>query len=107
MDPKNRQKLFEEWMEAHGGILHHVVNGFAAGEDRKDLMQDVMLAVWKSIPLFRGQSQATTFLYRVSHNAALSWRRSERSYGKRIEAAAVLPPPEESPWRCSSTARSS
>ncbi len=90
MEQKDRQKRFEDWMARHMAILHHVVNGFAEGEDRKDLMQDVMLAVWKAIPAFREESQPTTFLYRVSHNAALTWRRSQHSYSKRIEQAEAL-----------------
>lgn len=77
-------------------ILYRVVNGFADGSDRNDLMQEVMLAVWKAIPSFRGQAQATTFLYRVSHNAALTWRRKERNYGKRVEQAEAMPGGENS-----------
>ena len=44
-----------------------------------------MLAVWKSIPSFRGEAKATTFLYRVSHNAALLWIRTEKNYRRRLE----------------------
>ncbi len=87
MEQKDQEKLFEEWMAKHIAIVHHVVNGFAEGEDRKDLRQDVMLAVWKAIPAFRGDSQPTTFIYRVSHNAALTWRRAKQNYSKRIEQA--------------------
>ena len=66
-----QQQQFADWMRDHSAILHHVVNGFVSGDDRNDLMQEVLIAVWKSIPAFRGQSKATTYLYRVSHNAAL------------------------------------
>jgi RNA polymerase sigma-70 factor (ECF subfamily) len=50
-------------------------------------MQEVMLAVWRAIPSFRGQAKATTFLYRVSHNAALTWKRTQQNYRKRIDRA--------------------
>ena len=85
MDLIAQQQRFTDWLREHGRILHHVVNGFAAGADREDLRQEVMLAVWKSIPSFRGQAKASTYLYRVCHNAALLWTRTERNYRQRVE----------------------
>lgn len=85
MEIADQQQRFADWMRAHSAILHHVVNGFAAGDDRSDLLQEVLLAVWKSIPAFRGQAKPTTYLYRVSHNAALLWIRTEKNYRRRVE----------------------
>ncbi|MCW1885548.1 sigma-70 family RNA polymerase sigma factor [Luteolibacter flavescens] len=85
MDTSEHQRKFAEWTGEHGAILHHVVNGFASGADRHDLRQEVMLAVWKSIPAYRGQAKPTTYLYRVCHNAALMWKRSEKNYRHRID----------------------
>ena len=61
------------------------MNGFASGADRQDLMQEVLLAVWKAVPAFRGQAKPTTYLYRVCHNAALLWIRTEKNYRRRVE----------------------
>jgi RNA polymerase sigma-70 factor (ECF subfamily) len=33
--------------------------------------------VWKSVPAFRGESAVSTWVYRISINAALSWVRKE------------------------------
>lgn len=81
-------------MREHSTILHHVVNGFATGDDRNDLLQEVLLAVWKSIPAFRGQAKPTTYLYRVSHNAALLWIRTEKNYRRRVEQFGATAPSE-------------
>lgn len=91
MDIAEQQQRFTEWTREHGAILHHVVNGFAAGVDRHDLMQEVLLAVWKAIPAFRGQAKPTTYLYRVSHNAALLWVRTEKNYRRRVEQFGAEP----------------
>lgn len=104
MDIASHQQRFSEWLNEHGPIIHHVVNGFAAGGDREDLRQEVLIAVWKSIPSFRGQAKASTFLYRVCHNAALLWTRAERNYRRRIErfgeaSAPDAPAAEELPDR--------
>ena len=85
MDITEQQQRFADWIRKHSAILHHVVNGFAAGDDRNDLLQEVLLAVWKSIPAFRGQARPTTYLYRVSHNAALLWNRTQKNYQRRVE----------------------
>lgn len=66
-------------------MLHHVANGFAEGADRHDLMQELLLSVWKAIPAYRQESQASTFIYRVAHNTALMWKRRERNYRQRID----------------------
>ncbi len=87
MNIAEQQQRFADWTREHSAILYRVVNGFAAGADRHDLLQEVLLAVWKSIPAFRGEAKPTTFLYRVCHNAALLWVRSEKNYRRRIEQA--------------------
>lgn len=95
MEIITQQQRFTTWLKEHGRIIHHVVNGFAAGADREDLRQEVLLAVWKSIPSFREQAKASTYLYRVSHNAALVWTRAQRNYRRRVERFGCETPAEE------------
>jgi RNA polymerase sigma-70 factor (ECF subfamily) len=85
VDIAEQQQRFADWLRDHSAMVHHVVNGFAAGDDRNDLLQEVLLAVWKSVPVFRGQAKPTTYLYRVCHNAALLWTRTETNYRRRVE----------------------
>jgi DNA-directed RNA polymerase specialized sigma24 family protein len=65
---------FEAWMRDHIAILYRVANAFAWGADRHDLMQELMLAVFQAAPDFRGEAKVSTFLYRVSHNRAMTWK---------------------------------
>lgn len=92
MNIAEQQQRFADWLREHGAIVHHIVNGFASGDDRNDLLQEVLLAVWKSIPAFRGQAKPTTYLYRVSHNAALLWIRTEKNYRRRVERFGAASP---------------
>jgi RNA polymerase sigma-70 factor (ECF subfamily) len=85
VDLNEQERIFGEWTLEHGGILYRAVNGFAAGEDRNDLLQEILLAVWISIPAFRAQAKPSTYLYRVCHNAALLWVRGQRNYRRRLE----------------------
>src|SRR5688572_8957351 len=93
MDSKSQHERFDAWMADHIAILYRTVNGFAEGEDRKDLLQDVMLAVWKAIPSYREESKASTFIYTVAHNAALTWKRSRQNYHRKLERYETLLPP--------------
>ena len=72
-----RDERFAEWMREHLGVLHRISRAFAPPADQHDLLQELMLAVWKAAPSFRGDSAATTFIWRVAHNRALTWRRRE------------------------------
>jgi RNA polymerase sigma factor (sigma-70 family) len=86
MNSKDQQAIFDGWLRDHAPILHHVANGFATGADRHDLMQELMFALWRAAPAFRAASLASTFIFRVTHNAALTWKRAERSYRRRLDS---------------------
>ena len=92
MNPPEQHEQFERWVRDHGAVLHHVANGFAEGDDRKDLMQELLVAVWKAVPAFRNAARPSTFIYRVSHNAALTWKRTQRNYRRKMDAFESLAP---------------
>src|SRR5690606_24646160 len=56
---------------------HRIARAFATGADQHDLMQELLLALWRAAPAFRGEAAPSTFIFRVAHNRALTWRRSE------------------------------
>lgn len=85
MTPEQQNQILTRWAAEHGAMLHHLANGFADGPDRDDLLQDLLLALWRAIPHFRSDSKESTFIYRVAHNAALTWRRARASYRARLE----------------------
>lgn len=85
MKPDEQRQIFGQWLAAHAAVLHHVANGFAEGADRLDLMQELLLALWRAVPAYRGGAQPPTFIYRVAHNAALTWKRTQRNYRQRID----------------------
>lgn len=94
MSESEQRALFEEWLQLHAAILHRVANGFATGADKDDLMQELLLALWRAVPAFAGASKESTFIYRVAHNAALTWRRNAATYTRKVERFAAQPPME-------------
>jgi RNA polymerase sigma factor (sigma-70 family) len=99
MNRQEQQVHFDQWLREHAALLHHVARGFASGDDSNDLMQELLLAMWKAIPAFRQGAKVSTFLYRVAHNAALLWERRRRSYRRRMEKYESLMP-QETPRSC-------
>lgn len=85
MKADEQQIIFDRWLADHAAVLHHVANGFAAGADRHDLMQELLLALWRAAPAYRGGAQPSTFIYRVAHNTALTWKRTERNYRRQVD----------------------
>lgn len=60
-------------MTAHGPALGRLAATYTrpTGE-RKDLVQDIALAIWTALPRFRGECSERTFLFRIAHNRALA-----------------------------------
>lgn len=42
--------------------------------DRDDLFQEIMWAVWRALPGFRGDASMRTFIFRIAHNRGLTFR---------------------------------
>ncbi len=79
MTATEQEAIFRRWLGDHLGLMLKVVRGCAATPpDQEDLFQEVSLAVWSSIPAFRGEARETTWIYRVAFNTALTWQRGER-----------------------------
>ena len=96
MSPTEQHTIFAAWLRDHAGLLHRVAGGFASGTDREDLMQELLLAMWRAVPAFAGASKPSTFIYRVAHNAALTWRRGAATYARQVERFAAEPTPASS-----------
>lgn len=62
----------------HRGIVVRVARSFARNpQDQDDLIQEILLRVWAARGSFRGEAQASTWMYRVALNQALTWQRDE------------------------------
>ena len=74
---KNTEKEFLSVLEQYIGILVKIVHIYAYNEqDKKDLMSDIVLELWKSYPRFRHEARLSTWLYRVALNIALKTKRN-------------------------------
>lgn len=86
---RQEDEAFAAWLASHLATLRRTARAFAEPADQHDLMQELALALWKARPRFRGESADTTFVHRVAHNAALTWRRGETRRRKRQDGVAA------------------
>ena len=78
-----QEQLFLSLVEQHKQIIYKVCFMYASDDETvNDLFQEVTLNLWKSFPRFRGDSKATTWVYRIAVNTCISWLRVS---GKRIK----------------------
>lgn len=58
----------DDVIDAHGAALARVAGIYArTSSDRDDLLQDVMVALMKALPRFRGESSLKTYVLRIAH----------------------------------------
>lgn len=85
MEKLERQHFFLDTIERHKGILFKVARAYCPNEeDRQDLIQEMMIQIWKSIHNYNNQYKISTWLYRISLNVAISFYRKNTSRAVRF-----------------------
>lgn len=75
---KNLEQEFLQLLENHKGILHKISRMYMDDvDDRNDLVQEMTYQLWKSYQRFEGNSQFSTWMYRVCLNTALTFFKKE------------------------------
>ena len=78
MDLKNKNNLFISVIESHKGILYKIANSYCKdSEDRNDLIQEIIIQLWKSFENYNDQYKYSTWIYRIALNVAISFYRKE------------------------------
>jgi RNA polymerase sigma-70 factor (ECF subfamily) len=75
---ENPETLYKSWLRDYGGIALKAARAYTrTAEDCEDLVQEIFLQVWRSLPEFEGRASASTWFYRVALNTAIGWQRRE------------------------------
>ena len=83
------ESLFKSWLSEHGGAILKVARAYTlTTEDCQDLVQEILLQIWRSLPQFQGRANPSTWLYRVALNTALGWHRKE--HRRRVRQRPIL-----------------
>lgn len=70
-------------IELNKGIIYKVANSYCRNdEDRKDLVQEIIIQLWRSFDNYDDNFKQSTWMYRISLNVAISFYRKEHSRRK-------------------------
>jgi len=65
--------LYQEAAQTYGAALERLARAYEADPDlRRDLLQDIHVALWRSFQTFDGRCSIRTWIYRVAHNIGAS-----------------------------------
>jgi len=67
------ERLYSEVAGEYGGALERLARAYEGdAERRRDLLQEIHVALWRSLARFDGRCSMRTWIYRVAHNVATS-----------------------------------
>lgn len=72
--------VFTGWVVDHGGLIARIASTYERRPALiEELVQDILVALWRAQPSFRGHASARTFVARIAHNVCVSHvRRSDK-----------------------------
>lgn len=78
MKSPDKSDSFLAVIQAHKGILYKIAHAYCRDtEDRKDLIQEIIIQLWKSFDNYSVEYKYSTWIYRIALNVAISFYRRE------------------------------
>lgn len=83
---------FEQIILENAGILHKLCRVYSNNESEyEEIFQEMMIQIWRAIPNFRGESQLSTWIYRICINTALNFRTKTNKFKKYVPLEEKMP----------------
>jgi RNA polymerase sigma-70 factor (ECF subfamily) len=89
-----REETFLNLLDANRKRLMAIARSYARGEETRDLHQEILLQLWRSLDRFGGRSSIDTWIYHVALNTAILWRRRAAPDQRNVDRS--LEPGEQS-----------
>ena len=78
--------IFQKLVERYAGRAYQIAYGvLGSREDAEEVAQDVFVRIFRSLERFRGDSEFTTWMYRIAMNLARNKYRWNKSRGAKRE----------------------
>src|ERR1700722_39015 len=75
----NKETLFMQTITHNKGMLFKICRIYQEdAEDRNDLLQEIILQLWKVFESYRGESKITSWMYRVALNTAIVFFKKQK-----------------------------
>ncbi|HJQ29228.1 MAG TPA: RNA polymerase sigma factor [Rubrobacter sp.] len=70
-------EAFSKLVRAHSTVVRGIALRMLGSQEAQDASQEVWVRVWANMKSFRGESAFSTWIYRISINTCLTFRRKE------------------------------
>ena len=89
---------FRQLVETYQAPVYRLALRMCGGDAAlaEDAAQEAFLAAWRGLPRFRGDSRFSTWLYRLTTNAAIDWLRREKRH-RGMDDVTELELPDDGP----------
>lgn len=74
-DSSLREQRFQAIIDENRNRVGRIARLYA-GSDAEDLVQEILMQVWRSLPGYDQKAKLSTWCYRIALNTAVSWRRN-------------------------------
>lgn len=75
-----QEQEFSAIIEKHKRLIYKIAHAYCNNsEDRKDLVQEIVLQLWKAFPKYNPQFAITTWMYRIALNVSISYYRQSKN----------------------------
>lgn len=79
MKSADKSELFLSVIKSHKGIIYKVANSYCKNaENRNDLVQEIIIQLWKSFDKYNKEYELSTWMYRIALNVAISFYRKDK-----------------------------
>lgn len=86
------QPDFEQIIQGNAGILHKLCRVYSNNQtEYEEIFQEMLIQIWRALPTFRGESQLSTWIYRICINTALNFRTKTNKFKKYVPLDEKLP----------------
>jgi RNA polymerase sigma-70 factor, ECF subfamily len=86
-----RDEAYRRAADEYGRALERLAYAYEADPDRRrDLVQEIHLALWRSFETFDGRCSLRTWVYRVAHNVATSHMIRQGRWNRKVGAFLTL-----------------
>lgn len=87
------EDAFDRIARAHGAALARVAWGYVSNAaDHDDLVQEILVAIWRALPRFRGDASERTYVFRIAHNRGITFAARRREH-ETLDADASIADP--------------
>lgn len=89
---------FERVVREYGPALRRIARAWERDPAvQEDVLQEILLALWRALPRFRGEASERTFVFRVALNRAMTHRSRRPPPAAPLDAADHVADPSRTP----------